>query len=193
MVGRARRIEADDLALIASAIPFPRDQPIRVLDLCCGPGDVGRAIRKVYPNAQIDGIDRDPFFMAICRAVNQREGIPGKLVVRDLEDDGWLDELAGDYDVVATVNALHWFREARAGQLVEDVHRRLRSGGVFLVAEPASAEAPFAAGFERGRRSSRHGIRRRTGNGSGREPIRSSGMTTSRCGGRAMMIALGTS
>ncbi len=67
----------NDLALIASVIPFPRDQPIRVLDLCCGPGDVGRAIRKVYPNAQIDGIDRDPFFMAICRAVNQREHIPG--------------------------------------------------------------------------------------------------------------------
>ena len=116
----------NDLALIASAIPFPRDQPIRVLDLCCGPGDVGRAIRKIYPNAHIDGIDRDPFFMSICRAVNQREGIPGKLVVRDLEDDGWLDELAGDYDVVATVNALHWFDEGRAGQLVEDVYGRLR-------------------------------------------------------------------
>ncbi len=86
--------------------------------------------------------------MSICRAVNQRERIPGKLVVRDLEDDGWLDELAGEYDVVATVNALHWFHESRAGQLVEDVHGRLRSGGVFLVAEPASAEAPFAAGFE---------------------------------------------
>ena len=119
-----------------------------MLDLCCGPGDVGRAIRKVYPNAHIDGVDRDPFFMSICRAVNQRERIPGKLVVRDLEDDGWLDELAGEYDVVATVNALHWFDEGRAGQLVEDVHGRLRSGGVFLVAEPASAEAPFAAGFE---------------------------------------------
>jgi SAM-dependent methyltransferase len=138
----------NDLELIASTIPFPRDQPIRVLDLCCGPGDVGRAIRKVYPNAHIDGVDRDPFFMSICRAVNQRERIPGRLVVRDLEGDGWLDELADEYDVVATVNALHWFHEARAGQLIEDVHGRLRSGGVFLVAEPASAEAPFAAGFE---------------------------------------------
>ena len=138
----------NDLALIASAIPFPRDQPIRVLDLCCGPGDVGRAIREVYPNALIDGVDRDPFFMAICRAVNQRERIPGTLVVRDLQEDGWLDELAGEYDVIATVNALHWFDEGRAGQLIEDVHGRLRSGGVFLVAEPASAEAPFASGFE---------------------------------------------
>jgi trans-aconitate 2-methyltransferase len=138
----------DDLELIASAIPFPRDQPIRALDLCCGPGDVGRAIRRIYPNAYIDGIDRDPFFMAICRAVNQRERIPGKLVVGDLEDDGWVDEVSGNYDVVATVNALHWFAEGRAQQLVHDAQGNLRSGGVFLLAEPASAEAPFAAGFE---------------------------------------------
>lgn len=138
----------NDLALIASVIPFPRDQPIRALDLCCGPGDVGRAIRKMYPNAHIDGIDRDPFFMSICRAVNQRERIPGKLVVRDLQGDGWLDELAGDYDVVATVNALHWFDEGRARQIVKDVYGALRGGGVFLIAEPASAKAPFAAGFD---------------------------------------------
>ena len=49
-----------DLELIASAIPFPRSDSIRALDLCCGPGDVGRAIRQVYPNAHIDFIDPGP-------------------------------------------------------------------------------------------------------------------------------------
>jgi len=137
-----------DLELIALVMPFPRGQAIRALDLCCGPGDVGRAIRRIYPNAQIDCIDRDPFLTSICRAVNQRDRIPGRLVVRDLKDDGWLDELPGDYDVVATVNALHWFDARRAGQLVRDVHGTLRRGGVFLLAEPTSPEAPFAAGFE---------------------------------------------
>ncbi len=138
----------NDLALIASTIPFARDQPIRVLDLCCGPGDVGRAIHKLYPNAHVDGVDRDPFFMSICRAANQRERIQGKLVVKDLERDGWRDELADDYDVVATVNALHWFDAARCKQLVADVYGMLRPGGVFLIAEPVAAEAPFATGFE---------------------------------------------
>jgi SAM-dependent methyltransferase len=138
----------NDLELIAAAIPFPREQSIRALDLCCGPGDVGRAIRKTYPNARVDGIDRDPFLMSICRAVNERERIPGTLVVRDLQDDGWLDRLSGDYDVVATVNALHWFDARRAAQLVADVHGALRDGGVFLLAEPAAVETPFAAGFD---------------------------------------------
>jgi SAM-dependent methyltransferase len=138
----------NDLDLIASAIPFARDQPIRVLDLCCGPGDVGRAIRKTYPNAHVDGIDRDPFLTSICRAANHRAHIPGTVIVRDLQDDGWLDALSGDYDVVATVNALHWFHAERAEQLAKDVYGTLRAGGLFLVAEPASAEASFAAGFE---------------------------------------------
>ena len=137
-----------DLQLIASAIPFPRNQAIRALDLCCGPGDVGRAIRQVYPKAQIDCIDRDPFLASICRAVNQRARIPGTLVVRDLNDDEWLDEPPGSYDVVAAVNALHWFDAGRAAHLVEDVYGTLRGGGLFLLAEPACPESPFMAGFE---------------------------------------------
>jgi SAM-dependent methyltransferase len=138
----------NDLELIASAIPFARGETIRALDLCCGPGDVGRAIRRIYPNAHIDCIDRDPFLTSICKAVNQRERIPGKVVVRDLQDDGSLNELPGNYDVVATVNALHWFDEGRAQQLITEIHAKLRGGGLFVLAEPATPARPFVAGFE---------------------------------------------
>jgi len=136
-----------DLELIASVLPFPRDEALRVLDLCCGPGDVGRAIRREYPKAQIDGVDRDPFLAAICIGLNQRDHIPGRTMLRDLQDEGWDAGLPGNYDVVATVNALHWFDGARAESLLGDVHRLLRRGGIFLFAEPVSAEAPFSSGF----------------------------------------------
>jgi trans-aconitate 2-methyltransferase len=136
-----------DLELIASVLPFPRDETIRVLDLCCGAGDVGRAIRREYPKAQIDGVDRDPFLTAICIGVNCRDRIPGNTVLRDLQDDSWDAGLPGHYGVVATVNALRWFDAERAGALLVDVHRLLRSGGIFLFAEPVSAEAPLASGF----------------------------------------------
>jgi len=137
-----------DLELIASVISFPRGAALRVLDLCCGPGDVGRAIWRRYPKAQIDGVDRDPFLASICMGVNRRDHIPGKIVVRDLNDDGWSTDLPGNYDVVATVNALHWFDLARAGMVLRDVHRLVRSGGVVVFAEPVSAETRFASGFE---------------------------------------------
>jgi SAM-dependent methyltransferase len=137
-----------DLELIARAIPFPRDRAIRVLDLCCGPGDVGRAIRRVYSGAQVDFIDRDPFLTAICAAVNRREGVAGELVVRDLAEPGWCHALPGAYDVVAVVNGLHWFDAAGAAEILKEVHGLLLEGGVVLVAEPVSPLRTFSAGFE---------------------------------------------
>src|SRR5215472_6445873 len=117
-----------DLELIASVLPFLRSEAIRVLDLCCGPGDVGRAIRREYPKSEIDGVDRDPFLTSICREVNRRDRIPGKIVVHDLNDDGWQSELQWGYHVVATVNALHWFDALHAERLLKDVHGLLRDG-----------------------------------------------------------------
>ena len=137
-----------DLELVASALLFPRDRALRALDLCCGPGDVGRAIRQAYPNAQIDCVDRDPFLTAICAGMNHRDRVPGKIVVADLGEGGWQKGLSSDYDVIATVNALHWFHVPRAEQLMREIHALLRRGGVFVLAEPASAAAPFETGFE---------------------------------------------
>src|SRR4029453_3804074 len=125
-----------DLQLIASALPFPPGQAVRGLGLCCGPGDVGRAIRHEYPNAQIDWVDRDPFLTSICAGVNRRDQVLGKIVVADLRDPGWQDGLSRDYDAVVTANALHWFEVPRAEQLARNVHALLRSGGGFVFAEP---------------------------------------------------------
>jgi tRNA (cmo5U34)-methyltransferase len=137
-----------DLELIASSLPFPRRQALRVLDLCCGPGDVGRAIRRVYPSAEIDCVDRDPFLLSICAGVNRRDHIPGNIVQADLEDDSWHRALAGGYDVVAAANALHWLDLARGKKILRDAHELLCSGGIFVLAEPVTPEQPFAAGFE---------------------------------------------
>lgn len=136
-----------DLELMAKVLPFPRDEALRVLDLCSGPGDVGRAVRRKYPNAEIDCVDRDPFLTAICAGVNRRDDIPGKVLIRDLEAKDWYAGLLPSYDVVAIANALHWFSTERAQSLIRDVNGLLRQGGVFVFAEPAVAEAPFATGF----------------------------------------------
>lgn len=136
-----------DLALMAAAIPFPHGAALRVLDLCCGPGDLGRAIRARYPNSQIDCLDRDVFLISMCIGTNRREGVPGRHFVRDLWDTNWHDGLEPEYDVIATANALHWLDAGRVAQVSQDVFRLLRPAGVFLFAEPACAEKTFAAGF----------------------------------------------
>ncbi len=136
-----------DLELLATALQFPADQNLLVLDLCCGPGDVGRAIRSRFSNSRIDCVDRDLFLLSICTAVNRREGVPGQTYVRDLWNADWRSGLSRDYDVVAIANALHWFDVRRVAELFIDVFQLLRSGGVFLFVEPACAQKTFAAGF----------------------------------------------
>jgi tRNA1(Val) A37 N6-methylase TrmN6 len=67
-----------DLDLIAAALPLAANQPLRILDLCCGPGDVGRAVQRRFLSAHVDGVDRDPFLTSICRGVNGREWREGR-------------------------------------------------------------------------------------------------------------------
>jgi SAM-dependent methyltransferase len=136
-----------DLDLMAAAIPFSEDATLRVLDLCCGPGDVGRAVRARYPTSRIDCLDRDVFLISMCIATNRREGVSGQSYVRDLWDADWCKGLERDYDVVATANAFHWLDARRVREVFKDVFRLLRPGGVFLFVEPACSEPPFAAGF----------------------------------------------
>ena len=136
-----------DLDLMAAAVPFPQEATLRVLDLCCGPGDVGRAIRARYPNSQIDCIDRDVFLISMCIGMNRREGVRGQILVRDLRDTNWHNGLEPEYDVVATANSLHWFDARRVAQVSQRVFRLLRPAGVFLFVEPACTEKTFAPGF----------------------------------------------
>ena len=136
------------LKLIAAAIPFSIEQSLRVLDLGCGPGDAGRMIHSRFPNARIDFVDRNEFFVALCGAVNRRDGIGGRTWVRDLSEPDWRRGLASGYDVAVAVNAVHWFSLAEATKLLGDIFQSLRSGGIFLLMEPAGAEPLFAPGFE---------------------------------------------
>jgi SAM-dependent methyltransferase len=136
------------LKLIAAAIPFPTDQCLRILDAGCGTGDAGRVIQSRFPHARVDFVDRNEFFVSLCDAVNRRDGIGGRTLVRDLSEPNWRRDLASDYDVVVAVNAVHWFSLAGAVALFGDIFQSLRSGGVFLLMEPAGAEPPFAPGFD---------------------------------------------
>jgi trans-aconitate methyltransferase len=135
------------LDLIAALIPFPVDRSLRVLDAGCGPGDTGRVIHARFPHAQIDSVDRNEFFVSLCAAVNRRDGIPGRTWARDLSEPEWSSDLIAGYDVVVAVNAVHWFSQAGAVRLFGDIFHALRSGGVFLLMEPAAAETHFAPGF----------------------------------------------
>jgi trans-aconitate methyltransferase len=123
------------------------DARLRVLDLCCGPGDVGRAIHARFPHAEVDGVDRDLLLAGLGKVCNLRAGVPGRILRRDLAEPGWQADLHGPYDVVAVGNALHWFALERAQTLLVEVLALLRPGGLLVFMEPAGAMAPIADAF----------------------------------------------
>jgi trans-aconitate methyltransferase len=135
------------LELVAAILPFLTTAKLCVLDLCCGPGDVGRTIRSRFPKARVDCIDRDLFLLSLCAALNKRLGIDGEIFTRDLWNTDWTAGLSNRYDAIATANALDWFDVPRVAELFKDMFRLLRPGGVFVFLEPASADAKFAEGF----------------------------------------------
>jgi SAM-dependent methyltransferase len=141
---RNRRFER-----IAELLPFEPGDAIDVLDLCCGPGDLGRFIHARFPKARLDCVDRDPFLLALGGELNRRRGIAARLFERDGWDAGWARDLRGDYHVVAASTALHWFDERRLGEIFRDCRGLLRAGGVLVFSEPASAEPPFEPGLAR--------------------------------------------
>lgn len=133
---------------MAAALPFPESSELSVLDLCCGPGNIGRFISQRFGKARVHGVDRDPFLLSLCAALNRRAGISTRTFVRDMWSADWYEGLSRDYDVVATAAALHWFDVRRLSELLSDVFGLLLSGGVFLFAEPASPEPRFAWALE---------------------------------------------
>ena len=111
------------LELMAAILPFPIAEKLSVLDLCCGPGDVGRVIRSRFSKARVDCVDRDSFLLSLCAALNTRVGVEGEILTRDMWKPDWTVGLSKNYDAIATANALHSFDVAR---VAETLQRRLQ-------------------------------------------------------------------
>jgi trans-aconitate methyltransferase len=119
--GTAKR---SSLELMTAILPFPAEK-LLVLDLCCGPGDVGRVIRSRFHKACVDCVDRDSFLLSLCAALNTRVGIEGEIFTRDMWKSNWSAGLSNNCAAIATANALHWFNVARVAELLRDVFRLL--------------------------------------------------------------------
>jgi|SRR5689334_8740779 len=158
-----------DLELMAAALPFPTDANLRVLDMCCGPGDVGRVIRGRYRNSCIDCVDRDVFLISICDGINRREGVSAESFVRDLWNTDWHTGCA---------TTMTWWRPRT--HFTGLTHHVLRScsmispgclvpGDCFCSSSPLAPKRPSPLDSRNGSRDSHPVTAGKTGNASGRE------------------------
>jgi SAM-dependent methyltransferase len=100
------------------------------LDLGCGPGG-NLALSESFAARLAVGVDIAPIALSIAR---QKK--PGASLVRaDLNNSLPFDE--GTFDVVTVFNVLYHDWVKNEGAVVNEIGRVLRSGGVFLITEPA--------------------------------------------------------
>jgi demethylmenaquinone methyltransferase/2-methoxy-6-polyprenyl-1,4-benzoquinol methylase len=121
----------------AAASRCLEDNPQRVLDLCCGTGDLALHVaRKADPGTEVIGLDYSPLMLEIAR--RKAESLSGGRSVRFEEGDASRMEFPdGAFDTVGTAYAfrnLTWHNPLRDEALME-IMRVLRPGGRFVVVE----------------------------------------------------------
>jgi tellurite methyltransferase len=99
----------------------------RVLDLGCGLGNL--AIAAARRGCQVTAVDAAPAALAHLDRVATDEGLRLDPVQADLET--W--RIDGDYDSIAAIGLLMFFRRERALALLEDMAARVRPGGHAIV------------------------------------------------------------
>jgi ubiquinone/menaquinone biosynthesis C-methylase UbiE len=103
-----------------------------ILDLGCGTATLTILIKKMYPETEVTGLDRDPDVLKIARAKVARNSLNIKL------DQGMAFKLPypdGSFDRVLSSLLLHHLTRENKIRTLREVFRVLRPGGEFHLAD----------------------------------------------------------
>lgn len=128
--------EVFDAALIDVILPMASGLVDRLqagadmADIGCGSGHAVNVIAQAFPASRCTGIDFSEEGLATGRDEAQRLGLDNAtFIARDVAE---LDETEA-YDVITAFDAIH--DQAHPARVLENIHRALRPGGVFLMVD----------------------------------------------------------
>ncbi len=98
----------------------------KILDLCCGAGQTTQFL--VVKSEQVTGLDISP--VALTRAA---EKVPQAKYVEGLAQDMPLAD--NQFDIVHTSAALHEMTPEELAEILQEVHRVLKPGGIFTLVD----------------------------------------------------------
>jgi|SRR5215471_16122317 len=131
----ASRIEFFDV--FAGAILGHRHAIYRVLELGSGPGFLAEYLLSRCPAIdEYTLLDFSPVMLRLSRERLQSFGHRVSYVQADFKESGWSGNLAGPYDCIVAIQAVHELRHKRhAPKLYETCSTLLSKRGVFLVCD----------------------------------------------------------
>jgi 2-polyprenyl-3-methyl-5-hydroxy-6-metoxy-1,4-benzoquinol methylase len=125
-----------DAGLVNVVLPLVDGLPERlrsgadVADFGCGSGHAVNVMAQAFPASRFTGIDFSDEAIATGRDEAARLGLQN--VTFESHDLPTLDKEAA-YDVIVVFDAIH--DQAQPARVLENIHRALRPGGVFLMAD----------------------------------------------------------
>lgn len=130
-------------AEIVAAGPKPVDGVIRrVLDLACSIGQGTTALKSLYPSADVTGIDVAAALLRYAHWRALQQGSEVHFRQRAAENNGFPD---GHFDLVQSTILFHEVPFAATRNIVREMFRVLRPGGVFNVIDfPSDDPLPAA-------------------------------------------------
>jgi tRNA (cmo5U34)-methyltransferase len=128
-------IEAELFAVLARLLRSLPSKPGRILDLGCGAGRFGRAIMDVFDWVDVTFSDLSAEMLTAAReAVGENER--ASFLEADLAETAWRDVFGQQrFDVIVSGFSLHHLARDRRREVVDDMPRLLRPGGLLVVAE----------------------------------------------------------
>ncbi len=130
---------------------FARQQkrrPLRILDVACGTGRTLSQIARALPESRLFGVDLSPYYLKSARErLASVEGV--SLVSENAEKLPYRD---GYFDIVTSTYLFHELPRKARRQVIREMHRVLRPGGLAVIEDSAQLEeatdlTPFLEGF----------------------------------------------
>ncbi len=117
--------------------------PVRILDLGCGNGILGRFLLNLFPQARGTFID---FSEAMLEAARKNVGtLPGAIMAKaDFSAPAWIQVVKpyGPFDIAVSGFAIHHQSNQRKRRLYSEIYELLSPGGVFLNLEHVASATP---------------------------------------------------
>lgn len=121
------------LAVMGKVIEQWCPSPVRILDLGCGDGILGRYLLNRFPNAEGVFVDFSEPMLATVRE-KVRDVPRARVIKADFGSANWVEAVKaiGQIDVVVSGFAIHHQSDDRKRSIYAEIYDQLPAGGVFL-------------------------------------------------------------
>jgi tRNA (cmo5U34)-methyltransferase len=133
----------EQMATVATLLPFDREAEFQVVELSSGQGLLAYTLLDCFPNARLLALDLSVVMLAkaselLVPFLNRCE-----LEEFDLMSADWLGRIDGADSVVSSLTIHHLSGEGKQ-QLFQNVFERLAPGGAFIIADLVHPQRPEA-------------------------------------------------